>query len=261
MTAKATRNRFSQTIVPWLDFLALAAWGALLIELWLTGELRLLIHPNYSSLVLGTGIVLLLMGGFKLLERFKPRRTSDSQTVQHLTIFPPGVSTFLLLVAAIAGLLIPPKILASETALQRGVSAALPLTQTQTRTFRAAVKPEDRTIVDWVRTLNTYPEPDAYKDQPVKISGFVVQPADLPENYIYLCRFIITCCAVDASPVGLPIKLPQARDKYPPDRWLELKGKIIPEVLAGKRQVVVAVDSADAIAEIPTPKDPYEFNN
>ncbi|MDY7012283.1 MAG: TIGR03943 family protein [Cyanobacteriota bacterium] len=267
MTASATQrnqNTFYKRILPWLDALTLLAWGALLVKLWMTGRLRLLIHPNYTLLVLGAGIVFLAMGGMKGWELYarnlRSSRTEIPQTAQHITLFPLGWSTGLLLATAIAGLIVPPKILGSETALQRGVTASLPFTQTQTQTFRTTIKPEERTIIDWVRTFNAYPEPDAYNGQTASVIGFVVRSPDLPEGYIYICRFMITCCAVDAYPVGLIVKLPDSVEEYPPDRWLNVEGILITETVAGKRQAVIEVASSDDVTKVPTPRDPYEFN-
>lgn len=257
MSARRKFLPFLQTALPWLDTLALLAWGVLLVKLWLTGQLRLLIHPNYAPLSAGTGILLLGVGGLQLWRQWKSRRSvRQPQTMQHITLFPLGWATGLLLAAAIAGLLIPPKILASDTALQRGVTEALPYTQTQTQAFRTSTKPEDRTIIDWVKTLNAYPEPDAYMGQRANVRGFVVRNPELPQEYFLICRFVITCCAVDASPIGLLVKRPEGLKDYPNDTWLEVKGKTIAEEVGGQRQVVI---DADAIAKIPTPKDPYEF--
>jgi putative membrane protein len=267
MTASATPrnpNHFFKQILPWFEALTWIAWGAVLLKLWMTGQLRLLIHPNYTGLVFGTGIIFLAMGGMKCWDLYVRYKRSGQwetpQTAQHITLFPTGWSTALLLTAAIASLLIPPKILGSDTALQRGVTASLPYTQTQTQTFRTTVKPEERTIIDWVRTFNAYPEPDAYNGQTANVTGFVVHSPDLPEDYIYISRFMITCCAVDAYPVGLIVKLPNGRADYPPDRWLNVEGTMITETMADKRQTVIEVASPANVIKVPTPRDPYEFN-
>lgn len=246
-------------LISWLDVLALVAWGVLLLKLTATGQLRLLIHPNYTALVVGAGIVLLAAGSIKgwgLLQRRRGQKSSPA--MQHITLFPPGWSTGLLLVAAIAGLLIPPRVLASDTALQRGIGESLPRTQTQTQSFRATVAPEDRSIVDWVRTLNAYPEPDAYAGESVEVTGFVVNNPAFSQDYLLICRFIITCCAVDASPVGLPVKLSERAEDYANDTWLQIKGKMATETIEGKRQLVIVPESLE---KIPTPKDPYSFND
>jgi len=255
----STKPKF-KNILPWLDTLALITWGILLIKYTATGQLKLLIHPNYFGLVFITGITLLSLGIFKTQQLIKNNyQPQNSET--HLTIFPPGWGSGLLVTTALIGLLINPRILTSETALQRGVSESLPLTREQPQTFRITTKPEERTLIDWVRTLNAYPEPDAYNGQKAKVEGFVIHLPQLPENYILIARFVITCCAVDAYPIGIPVKLNENRSLYPPDTWLEIQGTMLTESLPQspeKRQLVLV---ANSLKKIPTPANPYDYNN
>ena len=78
----------------------------------------------------------------------------------------------------------------------------------------------------------------------------------MPEQYLLISRFILTCCAADAYPVSLAVKLPESRDKYPPDKWLQVEGQMITETLAGKRLLVIQASSLKAIDE---PKNPYDY--
>ena len=272
MTFLSKLQFFLKCLLPGLDVVALLAWAILLFKYWATGQLKLLIHPNYFWLVFVTSIILLVLTGLKTSQlvkriRKRPTRIADFETVQHITLFPPGWSSGLLIVTAIAGLVIPPTVFNSKMALQRGISESLPITQTQTQTFRATSKPEERSLIEWIRTLNAYPEPDAYEGQKAKVTGFVVHSPILPNNYIFLSRFVITCCAVDAYPVGLPLKLEGARSAYPPDTWLEVKALMMTETLkvdtqtmketpTEKRQLVL---KATSIKIIPTPDSPYEY--
>jgi uncharacterized repeat protein (TIGR03943 family) len=107
-----------------------------------------------------------------------------------------------------------------------------------------------------VRTLNVYPEPDAYTDQAVKVQGFAVHPTDLPPQYLMITRFVITCCAADAYPVGLPVKLKENRTAYPADSWFEVEGKMITETFKGKRQLTI---DANSLKKIPKPNNPYFY--
>ena len=257
------RNLFYR-FTPWLAVLAMLTWGILLLKYAITGQYKLLIHPNYFFLMLASSICLLLLGLFRSLLLVKSSPSPTSQ-IDHITLFPPGFGSLILLLVAIAGLLIPPNVLSSTTALQRGVTETLPATHSQPQAFITSTKPEERSLIDWVRTLNAYPEPDAYQGQPAHITGFVVDLPELPDNYLLLSRFIITCCAVDASPIGIPIQLGDTQEKYPPDTWLEVRGKMTTATLAvrdrtdqirEKRQLVV---SATSIKQIPTPADPYEY--
>lgn len=255
----------AQNWLPWIDVLGFLAWGILLLRYWITGQIRLLIHPNYFFLAIITGIALIGISGLKAWQLIAASQNPSLNLpkMQHVTLFPPNFSRALLVITAILGFLIAPGVLTSETAMQRGVSESLPLTQAQPQSFRASVKPEERSLIEWVRTLNVYPEPDAYSGQKVNVSGFVVYSETLPENYLLLTRFILTCCAVDAYPVALPVKLEQPRTAYPQDTWLEVKGQMITESFnvnenrePPKRQLVIA---ATAIEKIPTPKDPYGY--
>jgi len=250
------KSKIQNWLLPWLDVLAIAAWGTLMLRYWLTGKLNLLIHPDYFWLVITGGLGLLIVSGLKAWELLRRRRRSRVTATQHITLFPPGFSSTLLLATAIIGLLFTPRVFASQTALQRGVTDSLGATRSQPQAFRSSVPPEERSLLDWVRTLNVYPEPDAYTGQKVKLQGFVIHSPELPQEYLLLSRFVITCCAADAYPVGLPVKLTQNRQVYPPDTWLEVQGKMITENLGGKRQLTIQASSLKQISE---PQNPYNY--
>lgn len=247
----------SNKFIPWLDVVAIAAWGILMLKYWLTGKLYLLIHPDYFWLAIVGGIGLLIVGFFKGLQLWKHRRQADKANALHINVFPPGWGSFLLLTAAILGLIITPRAFASQTALDRGVTELIGATRVQPQAFRAQVRPEERSLVDWVRTLNVYPEPDAYTGQKVKVQGFVIHQPNVSQEYIFLARFILTCCAADAYPVGLPVQLPSSsRQQYPPDTWLEVEGQMTTQTIGEKRQLTIA---ANSLKKIPQPQNPYSY--
>ncbi|MBW4519590.1 MAG: TIGR03943 family protein [Scytolyngbya sp. HA4215-MV1] len=253
-------RKSSERFLALLDVLAISAWGILFLKYWLTGKLFLLIHPNYIWLTVASGVVLVLLAGWKfffLLKQFRqtPRAGTTSST-QHMTFFPPGWGSSLLLAIAILSFIISPRAFASDTAIQRGVTDTLALTRTKPQAFRISSRSEDKSLIDWIRTLSVYPEPDAYTGQKVKVQGFVTYSQQLPEQYFLISRFVITCCAADAYPVSLPVKLTQNRTAYKPDSWLEIEGQMITERLAGKRQLTIQAQSLKSISE---PKNPYDY--
>jgi uncharacterized repeat protein (TIGR03943 family) len=256
------RSQFHNLILPLLDILALAAWGILMLKYWLKGQLSMLIHPNYFGLVVVTGIALLIFAALRILQLINQMRQQAAGRVplmpmaQHLSLFPPGWSSALLLAAAILGLVITPQVFASQTAIQRGVTESVTMTRSQPQSFRSNSKPEERSLIEWVRTLAVYPEPDAYTGQSVKVQGFIVHPPNLPSQYLLISRFVITCCAADAYPVGLPVKLNGDRKTYPPDSWQEVSGRMITETLEGRRQLVI---EANSFKKIPKPANPYFY--
>ncbi|MBW4620794.1 MAG: TIGR03943 family protein [Cyanosarcina radialis HA8281-LM2] len=248
-----------------LDILAIAAWGILFLKYWLTGKLALLIHPNYFGLVVVTGSVLLVMAAIQGIQLVRSRRQRaskkraipiDPAEMQHITLFPPGWASALLLITAIVGLIITPQVFASQTAIDRGITESAISTRYQPKSFRSTIPPEARSLIDWVRTLNANPEPDAYTGQKARIQGFVIHAPELSGRYLLLSRFVLTCCAADAYPVGLPVKLDRDRQAYKPDTWLEVEGRMITETLNGKRQLTV---EATALKPIPEPKNPYDY--
>jgi uncharacterized repeat protein (TIGR03943 family) len=251
------RSKLKNKLLPWLDVLAITAWGILMFKYRFTGKLNLLIHPDFFWLVMLGAIVLLTIAVFKGLKLWKQNRRYEAPTnQQHINIFPPGWSSALLLTTAILGFIITPRVFASQTALERGVSEILGATRAQPQAFQASMRPEDRTLIDWIRTLNVYPEPDDHTGKKVKVEGFVIHPPELDQDHLVLARFIITCCAADAYPVGLPVQLPDTRDNYPPDTWLQVEGQMITETIANKRQLTI---KAKSLQEIPQPKNPYSY--
>lgn len=250
------KYRMQNKLLPWLDVVAITAWGILLLRYWLTNKLNLLIHPNYFGLVIAAAFCLLIISLFKAKELLQRHSRHVVANVQHISLFPPGWGSTLLLVAAIFGFIITPQAFASDKALQRDFSELLGSTRVKPQAFRASVTPEQRSLVDWVRMLNVYPEPDRYQGNKVNVQGFVIHPPELGKKHLFLARFVLTCCAADAYPVGLPVKLPETSEQYPPDTWLEVEGKMITETIAGKRQLTIA---ANSLKKIPQPKEPYSY--
>ena len=253
--ARASRSFSPRSISLWLDVLAIAAWGILFLKYGATGKLYLLIHPNYFGLTIGVGVALLLIAVWRtivLLRRSRP--TSPEEP--HTTLLPPGFSSLLLIAIAILGMVVSPRAFASQTAIDRGVGDTLTMTRVKPQAFRANANPEEKSLVEWIRTLAVYPEPDAYVGQKVKVQGFVTYAENLPKDYLLISRFVITCCAADAYPISLPVKLNQSRDAYKPDSWLEIEGQMTTETLAGKRQLTIA---SSALKPIPEPKNPYDY--
>ncbi len=253
MTTQAVKAPKFRWLLNWLDVLAIAAWGVLLLRYWLTGKLGLLVHPNYFGLIIATGFVLLVIAAFKTKELL---RKLELPKVQHLTVFPVGWSSGLLLMTALVGLVVTPHPLTSTAAVQLGLADSFISTRTQPQAFRTSVRSEEKSLVDWARTLQVYPEPEAYIGRKVKVQGFVVHLAELPDNFLTITRFVIAHCALDAYPVGLPVQLSQSRKVYPSDTWLEIEGQMITTDLEGKRQLTIQEKS---IKLIPAPQNPYEY--
>ena len=255
--AKFSRLRiYWQNFAPWLESCAIGAWGLVLTKLWLSGQLFLLIHPNYIPLTIIAGILLLAIGAIEAWRVAQKRQYKPSDSQKHINLIKPSLGSSLLLFVAILGLVISPRPFTSEKAIHRGVTDSLADARTIPQSFKSSNRPEERTLVEWVRTISAYPEPDAYVGQKVKLTGFVVHAPDQPDNMFLITRFVITCCAADVYPVSLPVKIADSRAKYPPDRWLQIEGQADVDSTNGNRQVVIVANNITAIAE---PKNPYDY--
>jgi uncharacterized repeat protein (TIGR03943 family) len=249
MTKTTVRQPSSRsTTAPWLGYLdgtALLAWGILLLKLWWMEQLPILIHPNYVPLVIGSAFLLLIIGGLALARSYY---TSKGRGAWHW-------GSAILLCTALISLAVNPRAFASDKAIHRGVDDMSAISaRTAPASFRASNRPEQRTLLEWVRTIAAYPEPDAYTGQRAKVTGFVVRSPDLPSHVFLLTRFVITCCGADVYPVSLPVRVQTMPDNLRPDQWLEVEGVMF--TLENKNQRQLAID-AQKLTPIPEPQNPY----
>lgn len=237
-----------------LDVLVLLLWGLMILRYWWTGYLAVLLHPDYHWLAIGAGWLLVGLAAWRCgaLVRWRPAKPD----MLHVTMLPRRWSVTVLLAVAVFGLIYVPRPFASDTALARGIADPVGLTRSQPQRFVRNTPPEQRSLVDWIRTLNVYPEPDAYAEQPVDVTGFVIRPPSWPAGYLMVARFVLTCCAADAYPIGLPVNLTGQRTDYAADSWIRVEGVMTTATLEGQRRLVI---QPETVVAVPEPDNPYEF--
>src|SRR5690606_27041095 len=77
-------------------------------------------------------------------------------------------------------------------------------------------------VKDWANLLSQTNDAAFFAGKQVKLTGFVV--ADTDDEVFFVSRFVLSCCAVDARPIGVPVYKPGWQDDYSPDQWIEVKG-------------------------------------
>ena len=217
----------------WLPPFVLGLWGAVLLQAWGSGRLNLLLQSDFHWLVLVSGLLLLALAG--LAARFAPKHRSGR------------TPALVMLLAAPLVLLIPPRPSFSTLAANRS-SGALE-GESETLTFLSP--PEQRSLTDWVRLLRSQPDPELYRGDPVRISGFVMPT---PQAAPVLARLTVRCCLADATPVGIPVIWPEG-ESLKADEWLAVSGEMGVERVGGVLRSVVI---ANTVQPIPKPKRPFE---
>jgi uncharacterized repeat protein (TIGR03943 family) len=244
----------SVPLQPVLETVIVIGLGLMLLIYRLKNQLVLLIHSNYVGLAALTGVALLGLGLYRLIRLVMTGRNAVSRE-SHDSFFAPPVAIALLLITVMLGVIITPRPLSSQTALNRGVSQNLGISRDQPQEFRPRIDPSQRSLIDWVRTLEVYPDPITYTDQPVHVQGFVIHSPEAPAGTFILARFLIRCCAADAYPVGLPVQWQGFQD-LASDSWQEVKGRMKVTSLAGKPELIIA---AESVTTIPIPINPYAY--
>ena len=215
--------------------LALALWGTVLLQSYGSGRLDLLLRGLFHPLVGVSGLLLLALALQQAIASL--RRGVRRQPTPWPWLLSSAV--------AIAVLLLPPSPSFSQLAASR--PSELPVEGE----LSFVLPPAKRSLTDWVRLLRSQPDPQLYAGDPVRISGFVLQPPGEPPQ---LARLLVRCCLADATPVGLPVRWP-AGSRPQPDQWLDLQGRMGVESWQGQTRSVVI---AERLKPIPRPRRPLE---
>lgn len=173
-----------------------------------------------------------------------------------------GAAAIVTIGVTVAMLVLPPTTLSARTAQQRSVDSATLSNATGSEAAVSLLGSEgvdtsQYGVKDWAALIRQTTDTTALVGKQVRLSGFVVPGED---GSFTLTRFVISCCAVDAQPVGLGV-VSDAGDRPDavPDegQWVTVTGALAanPDQSADARIVIKAAK----VTEIAQPKDPYEY--
>ncbi|MDQ7991685.1 MAG: TIGR03943 family protein [Propionicimonas sp.] len=222
-----------------------------------TGQLGLYIHPRYFVFttvavvlaLVATVVAFALLPGDAGDDHDDHDHAPQGRTRRRLR----GAGTVLAGLALVVGLLvIPPATLSTATLEQRDLNSSL---DTDAVTLVGA-DPAGFALRDWAALVANPSTALGYAGQQATLSGFVTPSPDGNPDVLYLARFVVTCCTVDAQPVGVPVAVPGWADTYPVDGWLEVTGTFV-ATSDGSSTVIVLKPSTLESIEIPA--QPYDF--
>lgn len=162
----------------------------------------------------------------------------------------------LILIVAILGFIIPSTSLTSITATQRSGDFNSVTLDDRLSTISRFADSANYDIGDWIASINYNPDINSYIGKDVDVVGFVFQNQNSTDNLFVVARFVVTCCAVDARPVGLNVRMENWSEKFSSDEWVNVKGKFAEEEVGGNNVLVIVADEVSKTIE---PERPYIY--
>ncbi len=251
MTARAS-NRYKALI---LIFMAL-----FFAEKYVSGKLYYYIGPRFSWLaIVAVALFIMLAGAYNLVEKRQPDEVDhhddhEGHDHSHPEEKQPIWPLLLVALPLALGVVIPARPLGASAVANRGVSTDIGLAA-DSRDTRLSIVASERNILDWVREMNTDPNPSALNGQEASIVGFVYRDPRFDGNQFLVARFTITCCVADALAIGVVVNSNQA-SRFAADSWVEVHGTFQQGDLDGDAMPVLL---ADEITPVQAPEQPYLY--
>lgn len=230
-----------------LIFIILGSYSLYLV--W-TQQMLFYIHPRFIDLSIFTGMFLLIVGILSIY--FFTQQLRKSRLKKELLLTQVKQNWHILLLTVIIFIL-PKTSLTSATANQRTTNFnTLPDTPIS---LTLPASTQNLGLKEWVSLISSAQKPELLIGKEAVITGFIFQSSVLPEGYFMVTRFRVTCCALDATPIGIPVKY-QWKEKFQQDDWVKVIGTIGQETVNDETQIIIIPTSVDKISQ---PTDPYVY--
>jgi putative membrane protein len=228
--------------------------------IWLavSGQLILYIHPRYVVFTVIMAVVALVFVAASAFLR-EPHDHDAPPTKRQNVVS--GAAAVLSVVIAVGIIAVPPATLTSATLEQRAINDA-GFSGDRGQTVEAAASTTDAafakfTVLDWSSLLRQTSELSFFSGKPVDVVGFVSADPDDPDNMFFVSRFVVTCCAVDAQPVGVAVYLPNWADDLASDQWVRVTGGFATNPSSSSEQDIALVP--DSVTVVEQPGEPYLY--
>lgn len=218
------------------------------IWLKLSGQLNLYIHPRYFTF----SVVMAAVGGYLCVQAIRQKSKVKIDQLSKRQY----ISLGLILLSFVALLVLKPSSLSSNIATQRGINSGSNTEVLSKLTNFDVVSPfgntetSQLTVKDWANLLSQTSDQTFFAGKKAKVSGFVT--VDSNNNIFFVSRFVVSCCAVDARPIGVPVYKENWQATYQKDEWVEVSGVF--GVYDGQISL-----KPETITPISQPESPYVY--
>ncbi|MDW8327402.1 MAG: TIGR03943 family protein [Anaerolineales bacterium] len=243
----------------------MTALGLLLARKLWTGEIFYYINERFFPLILFGALasLTLALGAFWMWRREATAYAHDHEhghdhdhVHAHAPIRFPVWSVFWVAVPVVLSLVVPSRPLGASAIENRGLNSSGPLTVgSGAAVATLQIAPADRSILDWIRAFNYSADPAEFNGQPADVIGFVYKDPNLPANQFWVGRFVVTCCAADASAVALLAEWPEAT-ALPENAWVRVRGPVHVAEFNGRPTPLIV---AAALEQVEQPEHPYMY--
>lgn len=237
--------------------LALSILAVVTLWLGVEGKLSLYIHPRYNLFTLSMACLAVVLVVIAAVTREPRHHNHDGPVRKRRKRLADGASASITAAILLVLIILPPATLSSATAENRSSNDLAVVSPVET--FDDQVSLElfaTLTVRDWAMLLMQNQKPAYYHGKRVDTIGMVT-PSDTSDDVFNLTRFLITCCAVDAQPVSIPVYHPQWQESISVNSWLRIEGGFAPppEGIQTLPLVLIPVE----ISPEEVPRDPYLF--
>jgi uncharacterized repeat protein (TIGR03943 family) len=246
----------------WIRATLLILLGLYFLDTVITGRVTIYINQSFTWLAWFAGFVFLLLGATAVYDLLRRPLAEGSATLdvrlQWLTssAAPSWLLLGVMAVPLALGLLVPARPLGAAAVSNASLTTSLSGSSVASGAV-FSVPPEQRSIMDWVRSFGASGSLTEFSGQPVDVVGFVYNDVQLDKNtQFFAMRFVVSCCVADASSIGLIVEYSQTAE-LAADTWVRVKGKL--EVKAARGQPAMPVVVAESVEQVEQPDHPYLY--
>lgn len=273
----------------WRGVVLIGSLSALILVFYFSGQLSFFIHPRYNVFTVAMTIIAVIFALLSLVMSSRVRNRHAAK--QGATSSPPAISptgsveishdhdhehdvdvpttrvgitaailsAVLSAAAVITLVVLPPATLSTVTVENRAINQAA-LGDT-VAAFEGAQTGDEETFLaftvrEWAGILRQTQDPTFFQGKPVDVVGFVVSDPDNPGTF-FVTRFVVSCCSVDAQPVGVPVYEPGFEQSFPDETWVRVVGEFVVNPDTSSTHPLVL--RPREIGQTEQPREPYLF--